>query len=206
MAYSAIGTGLLGILGAAAPVVAGYLGQDKGGTSTQQIPTGTPSDSAFRHYLTRLAALNVGKTSPSFADFTRSGGTARFDLTDPGFTPSEAANLRLVDKQGRAIPYFQPGRDTNADVGSGDEGFSTAQELFLGSSQYKKGQDTALSRMYEAGRNAEHWAMRAEGEGDTKKARRFRNKATQAAQRYDRLRKKFDSTRIHGSRDVGVIG
>ena len=206
MAYSAIATGVLGLLGAAAPVVAGYVGGDDGGPGTQQVPTGTPADNALRHYLQRLAALNVTNTSPSFADWVESGGKAKFEITDPGFTPTEAANLRLVDKQGRPIPFFQPGVDANADVGSGSEGFTPNQELFLGAAQYRKGADTALARMYEAGRNAEHWSLRAETAKSPKQARRFRNKALQAGYRYDRLRKKFDETKVHGTRDVGVIG
>ena len=105
------GTSLANLIqaGAAAARVglAATAGQGKLRTKRVSLP---PYVKAIQTYATRLMARNMTKTPPTFADWVKSGGQAKFPIEDTGFSPLEATQLGIVDTEGRAIPFLEPGQ------------------------------------------------------------------------------------------------
>lgn len=109
MALTALGIiAGLGSAGATAYAASQSGGGGGGGTGNVQR-VGTPFATGGQSYLARLFALNAGQRSPSFADYVKSGGTAKFDLQGAGqFTPLEAQRLGLVGQGNTPTPFFDP--------------------------------------------------------------------------------------------------
>lgn len=77
-------------------------------TTATTVPLPGYAD-ALNHYMARLVAGNATRVAPSFTDWVKSGGTATFNMYDPGLTPREAGKLGFVDpRTGQEIPFVDP--------------------------------------------------------------------------------------------------
>jgi hypothetical protein len=115
----------------------GSSGGGAGGFSEQQLKGFAPTK-GLQSYAARLLAMNATATRPSLQDFAQSGGTAKYPITDTGFTPEEAANLSIVDPHtGRAEPY----------VGKGQTSLTPAQQVFLGQQRARQGATGPLAQL-----------------------------------------------------------
>lgn len=67
-----------------------------------------PYAAATNRIAARSAILNQGQVAPSFAQYTASGGQARFPFINPGMTPAEAVQLGFYDKNGQPVNFMSP--------------------------------------------------------------------------------------------------
>lgn len=128
---------IAGAVISAAGSTAGGLAASKGGKggAPKQIPLkGNAPTAGLQSYIARLLALNANTRGPSFSDWLASNGEARMELQDPGFTPIEAKQLRLVDPRGQPIPMFDQG-----DVG---QPLTMEQLIYMGQERKRRRQDT----------------------------------------------------------------
>ena len=111
----------------------GAMGGGGGGGSgsfTEKQLKGFAPTKGLQSYAARLLAENATATRPSLQEYAASGGTAKYPITDPGFTPEEAANLHIVDpRTGMAIPY----------VSKGQNQLTLAQQIFEGQRRAREG-------------------------------------------------------------------
>lgn len=100
-----------------------------GGFTEQQLKGFAPTK-GLQSYAARLLAENATATRPSLQEFAASGGTAKYPIKDTGFTPEEAAQLKIIDPHsGLPIPF----------VGKDQSQLTPAQQVFLGQQRYRGG-------------------------------------------------------------------
>lgn len=108
-AATAISTGV-----SVASQAGAFGGNDPGKPEFQQVPK-RPFETAQQKYLSRVMLANMNNRGPSYQDWLKSGGTAKFELTNTGMTPEEARQLGFVGPGGRPADYVDP--TTVADTG-----------------------------------------------------------------------------------------
>jgi hypothetical protein len=116
----------------------GAMGGSKpsGGFTEQQLKGFAPTK-GLQSYSARLLAENATATRPSLQDYAASGGTAKFPITDPGFTPAEAADLSIVDPHsGLPMPF----------VNKSQTQLTNAQQMFLGQQRARQGATGPLAQ------------------------------------------------------------
>jgi hypothetical protein len=107
-----------------------------GGFTEKQLKGFAPTK-GLQSYSARLLAENATATRPSLQEFAASGGTAKYPITDPGFTPEEAADLRIVDpRTGLSEPF----------VNKSQSQLTPAQQMFLGQQRARQGATGPLAQ------------------------------------------------------------
>lgn len=107
------------------------------GSFKEQQLKGFAPTKGLQSYSARLLAENATATRPTLQEFAASGGTAKYPITDPGFTPGEAADLSIVDPHsGKPIPF----------VNKGQTELTTAQQMFLGQQRARQGATGPLAQ------------------------------------------------------------
>jgi len=109
-----------------------------GGSFTEKPLKGFAPTKGLQSYTARLLAENATAQRPTLQEYAASGGTARFPFKDTGFTPEEAANLKLIDPHtGGPMPYVS-GTQTQ---------LTPAQQVFLGKQRAREGATGPLARL-----------------------------------------------------------
>lgn len=105
---AAVGLGLAAAqTGVSVAGAAGAFGGASGtGTTTTKIPL-SPRARALQNILSRSLVQNLGSVSPSFGEYTDSGGKALFPFMY-NITPREGQQLGLYTKTGKQIPFVDP--------------------------------------------------------------------------------------------------
>lgn len=133
--WGAIIGGALGLLGNAYATYSTNQAANKKPKFLQQpLP---PYQEAINRITARALALNMMQQGPSFQDFVGSGGTARFNMINPGMTPKAMRDLGIVSPVGGRVPFGYAGSGQRVgDTPLGTEGqlgeLSPTQELYLG--------------------------------------------------------------------------
>lgn len=134
--------------GVSAAGAAGAFDSSSGGGVTT-IPQ-SPRSRAIQHLLSRALVQNLGAVSPSFGEYTESGGKATFPFKFE-LTPKEATQLGLFTKTGKAIPFVDPMSKT----------LSTEQLLFLAQQEAAtQGSESPLRRLGQLETRIEHRTLR----------------------------------------------
>lgn len=132
-----VATAGIGVAQSMGAMGGGSSGGGSGGFTEQQLKGFAPTK-GLQSYAARLLAMNATATRPSLQDFAASGGTAKYPITDTGFTPSEAADLRIVDPHtGRSEPF----------VDKSQTSLSPAQQVFLGQERARQGATGPLAQL-----------------------------------------------------------
>lgn len=87
-------------------IAASQAAQGSGDVGTTTIPQ-TPRSRAIQHILSRALVQNLGAVSPSFGEYTESGGKALFPFMF-NVAPKEASQLGFFTKTGKKIPFVDP--------------------------------------------------------------------------------------------------
>ena len=101
------------------------------GAVQQQKLSGHPPSAGLQSYAARLLALNATSRPPTFDEWVSSGGTKQYEVEDPGFTPQEAKQLRLVSEWGGKVPWYNPE----------DEKLNLEQRVWLGRTRKRRRAD-----------------------------------------------------------------
>ena len=112
----------------------GAMGGGGGGGSSGQFTEkqlkGFAPTKGLQSYAARLLAENATAQRPTLQEYAASGGTVRYPIKDTGFTPEEAANLRIVDpKTGQPMPF----------VSKDQTQLTLAQQMFEGRRRARQG-------------------------------------------------------------------
>ncbi|PWT76626.1 MAG: hypothetical protein C5B60_03840 [Chloroflexi bacterium] len=117
---------------------------------------GYPPTRGLISYSARLLAENATATRPTLRDWATSGETAKFPITDTGFTPAEAADLGLVDPHtGMPEPF----------VNRSQQQLTPAQQVFLGQARARQGATGPLARYGQLTAKEERLRARMGGAG-----------------------------------------
>jgi hypothetical protein len=116
----------------------GSKGSGGGGGFTEKQLKGFGPTRGLQSYSARLLAENATSTRPSLQEFAASGGTAKYPITDTGFTPAEAAQLGIVDPHtGLKTPF----------VDKSQTELTPAQQVFLGQERARGGATGPLAQL-----------------------------------------------------------
>ena len=108
-----------------------------GGFSEKQLKGFAPTK-GLQSYTARLLAMNATSTRPSLQEYAASGGTAKYPIKDTGFTPEEAANMKIVDPHsGLPMPF----------VSKDQSQLTPAQQVFLGQQRAREGATGPLAQL-----------------------------------------------------------
>jgi hypothetical protein len=112
-------------------------GGGAGGFTEKQLKGFAPTR-GLQSYTARLLAENATATRPTLQEFAASGGTAKYPIKDTGFTPEEAANLKIVDpRTGLPMPF----------VSKGQTQLTLAQQIFEGQRRAREGGTGPLAQL-----------------------------------------------------------
>jgi hypothetical protein len=110
---------------------------------------------------------NLNTRGPSYEDWLKSGGTAKFELKDPGMSPLEAQKMGYVGPGGREPAWYDPaqggalspqqfidaarsrGPKAMGPLGRVTRRIENLQGLQAGGTELRPGQERRLSRLQE---------------------------------------------------------
>jgi hypothetical protein len=82
-------------------------GGEPGKPQIEQVPK-RPFETAQQKYLTRVMMANLNTRGPTYQEWLKSGGTAKYELQGLGMTPQEAQKMGFVGPGGRAPAWVDP--------------------------------------------------------------------------------------------------